>query len=36
MPSANFVVMSRLDGVLLFTVTTIARTYNLRPKQKLA
>jgi len=36
MPSTNFVVMSRLDGVLLSTVTAIARMYNIRPKQKLA
>src|SRR5215467_2322509 len=36
MPSTNFVVMSRLDGVLLSTVTAIAHMYNIRPKQKLA
>ena len=35
MPSTNFVVMSRLDGVLLPRVTAIARMYNIRPKQEL-
>ena len=36
MPSTNFVVMSRFDGVLLSTGAAIAYTYNIRPKQELA
>jgi hypothetical protein len=36
MPSTNLSLMSGLDGVLLSTGATIALTYNIRPKQKLA